>query len=112
MNPVAVLGPVPGSDFSSSVELVKVLMDGKAPVAPKIRFGLVDVRDAADLHRRAMTDPAADGERFLAIAGRTLSMLEIPTVLRPPGRGWPPCSAAELPDWVVRRLALVIPADA
>jgi nucleoside-diphosphate-sugar epimerase len=110
VNPVAVLGPVLGPDFSSSVEVVKVLMDGKAPVAPKIRFGLVDVRDVADLHLRAMTNPAAKGERFLAIAGPTLSMLDIATVLRARlGAAGRRAARRELPDWVVRALALVIP---
>src|SRR3569832_1790444 len=61
VTPTVVLGPVLGADFSSSVEVVKALINGKAPVAPKIRFGLVDVRDVADLHLRAMTDPAAKG---------------------------------------------------
>jgi dihydroflavonol-4-reductase len=110
VNPTVVLGPVLGADFSSSVEVVKALIDGKAPVAPKIRFGLVDVRDVADLHLRAMTDPAAKGERFLAIAGPAVSILEIANVLRArlgaAGRRAP---RREMPDWVARGLAYVVP---
>jgi nucleoside-diphosphate-sugar epimerase len=67
VNPVAVLGPLLGPDASTSIELVKRLMDGSMPGTPKVGFGLVDVRDVADLHVRAMTAPAAAGERFLAI---------------------------------------------
>ena len=52
------------------------------PGCPKMQFGVVDVRDVADLHLRAMTDPAAKGERFLAVAGDFMSMLEIAKVLR------------------------------
>jgi dihydroflavonol-4-reductase len=73
-----VLGP----DTSSSIEIVKALMDGKMPLSPQFHFGLVDVRDVADLHLRAMTDPAAKGERFLAVAGETMSIHEIAGVLR------------------------------
>ena len=62
VNPVGVLGPVLGPDFSTSIQIVKGLMDGAMPGCPKLGFGLVDVRDVADLHIRAMTDPAAKGE--------------------------------------------------
>ena len=37
------------------------------PGTPKVAYGLVDVRDVADLHVRAMTAPEAAGERFLAL---------------------------------------------
>ena len=67
VNPVAVLGPPLGSDTSTSIELVKRLLDGSMPGTPKTAFGIVDVRDVADLHVRAMTAPAAAGERFLAL---------------------------------------------
>jgi nucleoside-diphosphate-sugar epimerase len=67
VNPVAVLGPLLGPDASTSIELVKRLINGSMPGTPKVTFGLVDVRDVADLHVRAMTAPAAAGERFLAI---------------------------------------------
>jgi nucleoside-diphosphate-sugar epimerase len=67
VNPVAVLGPLLGPDASTSIELVKRLIDGSMPGTPKVTFGLVDVRDVADLHVRAMTAPEAAGERFLAI---------------------------------------------
>jgi nucleoside-diphosphate-sugar epimerase len=39
------------------------------PGCPDIWFGAVDVRDVVDLHLKAMTDPAARGERFLATGG-------------------------------------------
>ncbi len=70
INPVAIFGPVLGADYSSPIAMFKMLMDGGIPIAPKIYFGLVDVRDVADLHIRAMTSPAAKGERFIAIAGK------------------------------------------
>ena len=36
------------------------------PGLPQLGFAVVDVRDTADLHLRAMTHPKASGERFLA----------------------------------------------
>ena len=61
------------------------------PGLPRLRFGVVDVRDVADLHLRAMTDPRAKGERFLAVAGDFMSMREIALTLKaPPGRGRAP----------------------
>jgi nucleoside-diphosphate-sugar epimerase len=44
---------------------------------PNITLGIVDVRDVADLHIRAMTNPAAKGQRFLALAGGVVSLPEI-----------------------------------
>ena len=53
--------------------IVQRMMDGAMPGCPQIYFGAVDVRDVADLHLRAMTNPAAKGERFLAVAGDFMS---------------------------------------
>ncbi len=56
INPAGIFGPVLGADFSSSIELVTRLMKGM-PGCPRLYFGVVDVRDVADLHLRAMTIP-------------------------------------------------------
>ena len=86
VNPAGIFGPVLGADFSSSIEIVTRLMKGM-PGCLRINFGVVDVRDVADLHLRAMTDPAANGERFIAVSGGLMSMLDIARVLRShPGR--------------------------
>lgn len=106
INPVAVLGPALGPDYSHSIRLIKNLLDGQ-PGCPKINSGFVDVRDVADLHLRAMIDPAARGERFLAISGESLWMIDVARVLRrrlPEAAG--KVSARVLPNWVVRLAAL------
>ncbi len=77
VNPVGVFGPVLSADYATSILIVQRLMDGAMPGVPKLYFGAVDVRDVVDLHVRAMTDPAAKGERFLAVAGDFLSILDI-----------------------------------
>jgi len=111
VNPVAVFGPVLGPDFSTSILLLERLMDGAMPGLPHLYFGVVDVRDVADLHLRAMTHPAAKGERFLALAGDFLSMLDIANVLKSRmGEAAKLVPTRQLPDWVVRLAALRDPA--
>jgi dihydroflavonol-4-reductase len=111
VNPVGVLGPVLGSDYSTSILLVQRLMDGAVPGCPRLNFGLVDVRDVADLHLRAMTHPAAKGERFLAAAGDFLWMRDIATVLKNRmGDAAKRVPTRELPNWMVRLAALRDPA--
>jgi nucleoside-diphosphate-sugar epimerase len=107
VNPVAVFGPVLGPDFSPSVLLLRRLMNGGVPACPRLYFGVVDVRDVADLHIRAMTHPAAKGERFLAVAGDCMSILDIAKVLRQRmGASARKVPRFQLPDWLVRIAAI------
>jgi nucleoside-diphosphate-sugar epimerase len=70
VNPVGVFGPVLGPDTSTSILVVQRLMDGALPGLPQMSFGVVDVRDVADLHLRAMTDPRAKGRAVFGHGGR------------------------------------------
>ncbi|MDE2356623.1 MAG: aldehyde reductase [Alphaproteobacteria bacterium] len=110
VNPVGVLGPVLGADYSTSILLVKRLLDGSMPGCPDLSFGVVDVRDVADLHLRAMTDPAAKGERFLATADGFVSILDIARILK---AGAGPIGAKAptrvLPNWLLRAVAMFDP---
>jgi nucleoside-diphosphate-sugar epimerase len=109
VNPAGIFGPVLGADFSSSIEVVKRLMNGM-PGCPQIYFGIVDVRDVADLHIRAMTNPAAKGERFIAVSGNAVSMLEIGAILRSRlGEAAKKVPTRQLPNWLVRVIALADP---
>ncbi|HVV94016.1 MAG TPA: aldehyde reductase [Hyphomicrobiales bacterium] len=111
VNPVGVLGPVLGPDFSTSILLVKRMLDGSVPGCPRLMFGIVDVRDVADLHLRAMTDPAAKGERFLAVAGDFVSVLDVAKILkRRLGAAAARVPTRRVPDWLVRLAALRDPA--
>ncbi|HUK24366.1 MAG TPA: aldehyde reductase [Terriglobales bacterium] len=111
VNPVGVFGPVLGPDYSTSILLVQRLMVGAVPGTPRLYFGVVDVRDVAALHLLAMTHPAAKGERFLAVSGDFLTMLEIARVLkRRLGEAARRVPTRQLPDWLVRLAALRDPA--
>lgn len=110
VNPVGVFGPVLGADYSPSLGLVQRMLEGELPALPKFAMGYVDVRDVADLHLRAMTDPAAAGERFLAISGHSLWVREIAAILRERlGDRASKVPTRELPVWTARALARVNP---
>jgi nucleoside-diphosphate-sugar epimerase len=117
VNPVGIFGPVLGPDLSTSILIVQSMMDGALPGTPQLSFGAVDVRDVADLHLRAMVDPAAKGERFLAVAGDFVSMLEIARILkRRMGEAAKRVPTRELPNFVLRiaslfdkRVKLILP---
>lgn len=103
VNPTVVFGPALGADFSESIGIIKALLDGAMPAVPRIHFGLVDVRDVADLHLRAMTSPKARGERFLAVAGETMSILGVARVLRAKlGSKARRVPRFQAPDWLMR----------
>jgi nucleoside-diphosphate-sugar epimerase len=111
VNPVGVFGPVLGPDYSTSILLVQRIMDGALPGCPRLCFGAVDVRDVVDLHIRAMTDPAAKGERFLAVAGDFMWMIEIARVLKARmGAAAKRVPTRQLPNWLVRLASLRDPA--
>lgn len=111
VNPVAVFGPALGKDYATSILIVQMMMDGAMPGVPRIELGAVDVRDVADLHLRAMTHPAAAGERFLAVAGDFLSLLEIARILKSRlGASAKKVPTRQLPDWILRLVAPFQPA--
>ncbi len=110
VNPVLVLGPVLGPDTSPSILFISRLLDGSLPGCPDLSFGVVDVRDVADLHLRAMIAPAARGERFLATAGDFVSVREIAGMLKDGlGAAARKVSTRRLPSWLVRMAGLFDP---
>lgn len=107
VNPVGIFGPALGPDLSTSLELVRRLLTGALPGLPRVSYGMVDVRDVADLHLRAMIDPAARGERFLAVADGSMSVPEMARILRKRmGAAGGRVPTRVLPDWVLRLGAL------
>jgi len=111
VNPVGVFGPVLGPDYSTSILLVQRLMDGAMPGCPRLYFGAVDVRDVAWMHIECMTNPAAKNQRFLAVAGEFLSILQIARMLkRRMGAAGKRIPTMEIPDFVVRLAARGDPA--
>ncbi|OKP14805.1 hypothetical protein PENSUB_5869 [Penicillium subrubescens] len=101
------MGPVLGSDISTSIEVASRLLNGAVPGCPNIEFGIVDVRDVADLHLLAMTHPKAKGERFLRMAPPAMSIKDMALTfherLGPKARKVP---TRTIPNFVLRFLGL------
>lgn len=107
INPVAILGPSLGTHVSGSFDLLKHLMDGSMKVIPDIPLNIVDVRDVADLHIRAMTNPEAKGQRFIASADGAISLPQIAKLIK---NKMPEVTkkvaTKTLPDWVLKFASL------
>ncbi|MBO9562508.1 MAG: aldehyde reductase [Niastella sp.] len=110
VNPTGVLGPILSDDFSHSIQNIKQMLNGDMKVLPKLISGYVDVRDVADLHYKAMTMPQASGQRFIAVSGEGLSLLDIAKALRQHlGAKAAHVPTKELPNWFIKLLSLFIP---
>jgi len=69
------------------------------------------VRDVADLHLRALGAAATAGQRYLAVAGPAMSLLEVAAALKLSlGRAARKAPSLQLPDWLVRIAARCSPA--
>jgi len=103
--PGAVLGPILRTSNIGSVGIIARMVRGSMPGTPRIGLEVVDVRDLADIHIRAMTSPEAAGQRFLA-TGEFVWMRDIARTLRAGlGADGKKVSTRQLPDLVVRLAA-------
>lgn len=112
VNPVGIFGPallLPNE--STTCGIIVQMLEGAIPAVPNVRFGVVDVRDVAALHILVATLPEASGERYIAVAGESVSLLEVGKVLidnldpeitaKVPRR--------QLPNYLVRGLSWIMP---
>ena len=103
--PVAVAGPTLDPDNHHAIAMVQRMLDGSLPRFPRMGFGVVDVRDVADLHVLAMTAPEAAGERFIA-SSEWVWMADIARILRSElGATANKVPTKEMPDLVLRIVA-------
>ena len=108
--PGAVFGPILSPENLGSVQVIGRLLQGRIAGNPRLGFEVVDVRDLADVHIRAMTSQQSPGERFLA-TGEFLWMADISRILREHlgiAAGKVPTRA--LPDIMLRLVSLFDPA--
>jgi dihydroflavonol-4-reductase len=86
INPGAVFGPSLGAKLDGqSVALMTAMIGGKLPMIPDLSMGMVDVRDAARLHVKAMTAEGAAGKRFIAASAEPVEMATLASVLKKAG---------------------------
>ncbi len=76
INPGLVLGPPLDAQYGSSLGLVERLLKGRDPMLPGFGLPVVDVRDVAEMHLRALQRPETAGKRFIAAAG-SLAMVDM-----------------------------------
>lgn len=79
--PGAVFGPALSANMRGSVGIIGGLLAGQPRALPHLGFWVVDVRDLAALHIKALGEPGAANERFIA-AAEFLWMEEIAGILR------------------------------
>jgi nucleoside-diphosphate-sugar epimerase len=100
--PGAVFGPILTTSNLGSVQIIARMVTGKMPGTPRIGLEVVDVRDLADLHIRAMTSPEAAGQRFLG-TGEFVWMREIAQALKAGlGTDGAKVPTRQLPDFLVK----------
>ncbi len=105
INPGAIIGPPLSDDHSYSLQVVQRLLAGM-PAAPRLGFTFVDVRDVADLHIRALSDPGGGGERFIA-TDQFLWLSEVAAILRGRlGDAARKVPTRVAPDLLIRAMAL------
>ncbi|SFI05138.1 SDR family oxidoreductase [Halpernia frigidisoli] len=82
INPVGITGPVIGGIYPVVQDLLKSIIDGVVTETPLFTFATVDVRDVADIHIKAMLDPDADGQRFLATTAGSVAFNDIAELIK------------------------------
>jgi nucleoside-diphosphate-sugar epimerase len=108
--PGAVFGPVLTTGNLGSVQVIERLVEGRVPGNPRLGFCVVDVRDLADVHLRAMISPQAAGQRFIA-AGEFMWMSDVSAALRAKlGKSAGKVPKRRLPDFVLRLMSRLDPA--
>lgn len=107
INPVGIFGNSFSKTLSSGYELLKQILDGSMKAIPNMTISIVDVRDLADLHIRAMTSDKAKNQRFLAVSGDVMTLPEIAAMLKNKlGERGKNISSKRMPDWILRVAAL------
>nr|KAG5687929.1 hypothetical protein BaRGS_014378 [Batillaria attramentaria] len=103
INPSMVLGPPLHGTACSSVDIMKKLMERQMPMVPRMNLGIVDVRDVALAHVKAMTVPEAAGQRFICnndnLWFSQMGVL-LKTVFGPQGYNIPTSVAPKVVMWV------------
>ncbi len=108
INPGGVFGPSLGAKLEGqSVAMMTDLITGKIPMIPDVAMGMVDVRDVARLHVRALTASGVAGKRFIAATAEPVEMATVARVLREAGFTKAPTVRA--PSFLLRFMGLFDP---
>lgn len=107
INPGFVMGPPLDRHYGSSIGVIRRILRGKDPMVPMLDFPVVDVRDIAEMHLRAVERPETAGMRILGVAGN----MTMPAMAAELKRAYPTRRIATrvAPRPVLRFLALFDP---
>lgn len=109
VNPGFVLGPALDADIGTSAGMIELFLRGKYPGAPRVSLPCVDVRDVALMHRLALESSAPSGGRYLGVA-ECMWMIDIANAIRSRlGEAARKVPSRELPNWMVKLVALFDP---
>tara|TARA_A100001011_G_scaffold377881_1_gene442035 strand:+ start:69 stop:1094 length:1026 start_codon:yes stop_codon:yes gene_type:complete len=86
INPGGVMGPTLGTDIKGvSLDICSQLLTGKMSGIPNLHICMIDVRDVAMLHVKAMTLPQAKNRRFISAHSKPTPFLEMAQTLKDSG---------------------------
>ncbi|MBL9051402.1 MAG: aldehyde reductase [Tabrizicola sp.] len=107
INPGFVFGPPLDENYGDSVGFVVRLMSGKDPMVPPYGLPVVDVRDVAEAHLRALQRPETAGRRYILASG-SMAFVDMGRTLK---AAYPTRKIAtrEAPKFVLKLLALFDP---
>ncbi|KAM3553444.1 hypothetical protein MY1884_006669 [Beauveria asiatica] len=106
VNPALVCGPSLGKGVNTSLEIPRRLLSGEMPAIPDLNFGIVDVRDVANLHVLALESPRAAGQRYIAVSDESeVSIRQMAADLK---RGLPAADTRRVPSLSVPKFLLCI----
>ncbi|MBO6201848.1 MAG: aldehyde reductase, partial [Chryseobacterium sp.] len=81
--PVGIFGPVLGEITSASLDIAVIgIINGTTKESGDFTMGIVDVRDVADIHIKAMESPKAVGERFIASSDGVISFSDVAELIK------------------------------
>lgn len=108
INPGAVFGPSLGAKLEGqSVAMMTDMISGKVPMIPDVAMGMIDVRDVARLHVKALTANGVAGKRFIAASAEPVEMATMAGVLKSAGYNKVPSMRA--PSFMLRFMGLFDP---
>ena len=106
INPGAVFGPSIGEQADAqNVAMVTKMIQGKVPMIPDVGMGMIDVRDVARLHVKAMTATGAADKRFIAASADPVEMTMVAEVLKNAGYSKVPSRRA--PSMLLKIVGLI-----
>ena len=105
INPGAVLGPTLSKDISgASLGICAQLLTAKMPGIPNLNIPMVDVRDVAKHHLKAMTLPEANNKRFISAFAKSTPFLTFAKTLKE--NGYSKVPTRKVPTLLLKFLSL------